>query len=107
MVATIRIMKLIILFFRKNFIVYATEGTHVEGILSEPMQEALVDYVEVTGKDIYISFLDRHIFAAISEERDLLEPSIFSSNIHFELIREFYVDIMLIVKIIEDFDQTH
>jgi len=94
-------------FFQEHFIVYAVEGTHVEGILSEPMQEALVSYIELTGKDIYISFIDRHIFAAISEERDLLEPSIFSSNIHFELIKEFYFDIMMILKIIEDFDQTH
>lgn len=94
-------------FFQEYFIVYATDGTHVEGILSEPMQEALVEYIDATGKDIYISFVDRHIFAAISEDRDLLEPSVFSSNIHFELIREFYYDIMLVLKIIEDFDQTH
>lgn len=94
-------------FFREYFIVYAAPDTHVEGILSEPMQEALVRYVESTGKDIYLSFLNRHIFAAISEERDLLEPGIFTSNIHFELIREFYFDIMIILKIVEDFDQTH
>lgn len=94
-------------FFQEHFIVYAVEGTHVEGILSEPMQEALVNYIKLTGKDIYISFIDRHIFAAISEERDLLEPSILSSNTHFELIKEFYFDIMMILKIIEDFDQTH
>ena len=94
-------------FFQEHFIVYATGGTHVEGILSEPMQKALVNYIDMTGKDIYISFIDRHIFAAISEERDLLEPSIFSSNIQFELIKEFYFDIMMILKIIEDFDQTH
>lgn len=94
-------------FFQEYFIVYAAPGTHVQGIISEPMQEALVRYVETTGKDIYLSFINRHIFAAISEERDLLEPGIFTSNIHFELIREFYFDIMIILKIVEDFDQTH
>ncbi|MEL7222990.1 MAG: DUF3137 domain-containing protein, partial [Bacteroidota bacterium] len=61
-------------FFQEYFIVYAEPGTHVQGILSEPMQEALVRYVESTGKDIYLSFINRHIFAGISEERDLLEP---------------------------------
>lgn len=94
-------------FFREHFLVYATEDTHVQGILSEPMQDALGRYVEITGKDIYLSFIDRNIFTAISEERDLLEPSIFTSNIHFDLIREFYFDIMLVLKIVEDFDQTH
>lgn len=93
--------------FRDLFLVYATPDTHVQGILSEPMQEALVRYVQIAGKDIYMSFIDRHIFTAITEDRDLLEPSIFSSNIHFDLIREFYFDIMLVLKIIEDFDQTH
>ncbi len=94
-------------FFHEQFLVYATEDTHVQGILSEPMQDALARYVEITGKDIYLSFIDRNIFAAISEERDLLEPSIFTSNINFDLIREFYFDIMLVLKIVEDFDQTH
>ncbi|PSR12908.1 MAG: hypothetical protein DA408_12305 [Bacteroidetes bacterium] len=93
--------------FRDTFIVYAQPGTHVQGILSEPMQEAIVRYVAITGKDLYLSFIDRHIFAAISEERDLLEPSIFSSNLQFELVREFYFDIMAILKIVEAFDQTH
>ncbi|MEZ4983713.1 MAG: DUF3137 domain-containing protein [Saprospiraceae bacterium] len=93
--------------FEDLFIVYATPDTHVEGILSEPMQEALVHYVKSTGKEIYMSFIDRHIFAALSEERDLLEPSIFSANIHFELIKEFYFDIMVILKIVEHFDRTH
>lgn len=100
-------MEIMNLDFQDHFLVYATEDTHVAGILSEPMQDALVDYMDRTDKDIYISFVDRHIFAAISENRDLLEPSIFTSNIHFELIREFFEDIMLVLKIIEDFDQTH
>jgi hypothetical protein len=94
-------------FFQEHFLVYAKEGTHVAGIISEPMQDALVEYVEATGKDIYISFIDRHIFAGVSEERDLLEPSVLSSNVSFELVREFFQDIMLILKIVEDFDQTH
>ena len=94
-------------FFREMFLTYAMPGTHVQGILSEPMQEAIVRYVEFTGKDMYLAFIDRHIFAGIWEESDLLEPAIFSSNIHFELIREFYFDIMVALKIVEDFDQTH
>ncbi len=93
--------------FREYFLVYAMPDTHVQGILSEPMQEALVNYVEQTGKDIYISFIDRLIFAGIGEPKDLLEPSIFRTNVSFDLIREFYLDINLALKIIEDFDQTH
>lgn len=93
--------------FREHFLVYGTEDTHIAGILSEPMQAALVEYLRLTGKDIYISFQNRHIFAAVTEERDLLEPSVLSTNASFELIREFFRDLMLVLRVVEDFDQTH
>jgi hypothetical protein len=92
--------------FRHKFVVYATEDTHVAGILSEPMQAAILDYVEKTGKDIYIAFDDRNVFAGITEPRDLLEPSIFFTNLRFDLIREFYEDVFLILRVVMYFDQT-
>jgi hypothetical protein len=93
--------------FREYFIAFAQPDTHVQGILSEPMQEALVRYVEQTGKDIYVSFIDREIYAGIIEPKDMLEPAILRTNVSYDLIREFYVDISLILKVIETFDQTH
>jgi len=93
--------------FKTHFLTYATEDTHLLSILSEPMQEAILRYVEHTGKDIYMSFLDREIYAAVSEDKDLLEPRIFRSNLNFPLIREFFEDIILLLRIAEDFDQTH
>lgn len=93
--------------FLDLFIVYATPDTHVAGLLPEPMQEALVDYVRHTGRDLYIAFHDREIFTAVSESRDLLEPGIFRSNLSFDLIREFYIDISLLLRLVQDFDQTH
>ncbi len=93
--------------FREKFLVYATEDTHVVGILSDPMQDSLVNYVEETGKDIYLSFQDREIYAGISEPRDLMEPFVLRSNLSFDLVREFYRDIELALRIVQDFDQTH
>lgn len=93
--------------FKRHFMVYATEGTHVAGILSEPMQENLVKYRKQTGKEVYISIIGSDIFAAITEPKDILEPHIFKSNLSFELVREFFEDIYVILSIIEDFDQTH
>ncbi|MCB0628340.1 MAG: DUF3137 domain-containing protein [Saprospiraceae bacterium] len=92
--------------FREQFVVYATEDTHVVGILSEPMQAAILDYTIKTGKDIYIAFENRKIYAGITEPRDLLEPSIFYTNLRFDLIREFYEDIYLILRVVMYFDQT-
>lgn len=93
--------------FREHFLTYATEETHVISILSDPMQEAIVRYREQSGKEMYISFIDRKIYAAITEPKDILEPFIFRSNLSFELVREFFEDINLALSIIEDFDQTH
>lgn len=93
--------------FRELFLTYATEDTHVEGILSEPMQEAIVQYCATTGKEMYMSFIDREIYAAVSEDKDILEPYLFRSNLSFELVREFFEDINLLLRIAEDFDQTH
>lgn len=93
--------------FREKFMVYATEDTHVIGILSDPMQEAIVHYIEKHNKDIYISFIDKQIYAAITSDKDILEPNVFSSNLSFSLVKEFYDDIEMALRIVQDFDQTH
>jgi hypothetical protein len=93
--------------FRRLFMTYATPDTHVVSILSEPMQDAIVRYVEETRKELFISFLDKEIYVAVSEPKDMLEPYIFRSNLSFELVREFFEDINLLLQIVEDFDQTH
>ena len=93
--------------FREYFTIYATEDTHVTGILSDPMQAALMEYIKQSKKDIYISFVNKNIYAGISSEKDLLEPNILSSNLSFQIMKEFYEDIELALLIIRDFDQTH
>ncbi len=93
--------------FRHQFITFALEDTHVIGILSDPMQEALARYVYETGKELFMAFSDREIYVAVTEEKDLLEPYIFRSNLSFELVREFFEDVNMLLEIIEDFDQTH
>ena len=93
--------------FRRHFLTFATEDTHVAGILSEPMQEAIVRYLEQSNKELYLSFIHREIYVAVSEPKDMLEPYIFRSNLSFELVREYFEDINLLLQIIEDFDQNH
>jgi hypothetical protein len=38
------------------------------------------------------------------QPKDLLEPAIWQSNVSFELILEFYKDLMLILGIVRDID---
>ena len=93
--------------FREKFIVYATEDTHVISILSDPMQAAIIEYIEKYDKDIYISFVNKEIYAGITSEDDILEPHVFRSNLSFKLIDGFYKDIKMALEIVRDFDQTH
>ncbi|MEM9836011.1 MAG: DUF3137 domain-containing protein, partial [Bacteroidota bacterium] len=82
------------------------EGFVVYQILTEPMQEALVNFTELTDHELYFSIYDQDIFVGISHDRDLLEPNIVRSNLSYDLIREFYVDIMLMLEVIKNFDQN-
>lgn len=93
--------------FQKNFIAYATSDTNVDELLTIDMQKSIMAYQERTGKDIYISFIDSQIFMAVTEPKDILEPHIFRSNVSFELVREFFEDISLLISIVEDFDANH
>ena len=106
--------------FRETYMTYATPDTHVVGMLPITMQEAIIEYLksidqyessapsqERSDRDFFMSFINNHIFVAFSEEKDLLEPFILRSNLSFELVREFFEDIHLLLRIVEDFDQTH
>jgi len=93
--------------FRETFLVYATEDTHVIGILPEPMQEAIMEFCDKSKKEMFFAVHGREIYVGVSEPKDLLEPFIFRSNLSFELVREFFENITLLLKVVEVFDQTH
>jgi len=93
--------------FEKHFLSYATFDAETSACLSSDMQHTIVDYRRKTGKEIYVSFIKSEIYIAITEPNDILEPYIFSSNVSFELIHEFFEEIDLLMSIVEDFDKSH
>lgn len=92
--------------FRRIFITYSDEETHVAGTLTYSMQQALVNFVKEHKKELYISFLGKDIFVALSEDKDLLEPFILRSNLSFDRVREFFDDIHNLLHLVEVFDQA-
>ncbi|MCB0619636.1 MAG: DUF3137 domain-containing protein, partial [Saprospiraceae bacterium] len=46
-------------------------------------------------------------YIAITEQKDILEPFVFRSNVSFELVREFFEDIQLLMRIVEDIDANN
>ncbi len=93
--------------FEKYFMSYATYDAETSACLSRDMQHTIVSYRKKTGKEIYVSFIKNEIYIAITEPKDILEPYIFSSNVSFELIYEFFEEIYLLMSIVEDFDKSH
>jgi hypothetical protein len=93
--------------FREEFAVYAHSGTHVAGILTPPMQDALLEFARAQEQDIFFAVHNQDLFIGVAHDYDMLEPNFFSSNLSFSIIRKFYTDITLMLGVISDFDQTH
>ncbi len=93
--------------FREHYAVYAHRGTHVAGILTPPMQDALLEYARTQERDLFFAVHNQDLFIGVAHEYDLLEPNFFKSNLSFSTIRTFYTDITLMLGVISDFDQTH
>jgi Protein of unknown function (DUF3137) len=93
--------------FKENFVVYCTPDANVKRFLSEDMQKLLLKYRDTTGKDMYVSFIDSNIYIAVSQQKDILEPVLWQSNVSFDLIREFYSDLIMLMSIVRDFDECN
>ena len=93
--------------FRDEFVVYKTDTANIKGFLSEDMQRAILKYREKEEKEVYISFIANDIYIAVSQDKDLLEPVVWQSNVSFELIKEFYEDLTLLLSIVIDIDANN
>ncbi|HEB61712.1 MAG TPA: DUF3137 domain-containing protein, partial [Bacteroidetes bacterium] len=93
--------------FELQFDSFVDKNARIHLLLSSEMQDAMLNYHNKTGKYVYISFIKNEIYIAVSQEKDILEPYIFRSNLSYDLIREFYDDIDLLISIVEDFDKNH
>ena len=90
--------------FRETFIVMANRHAHIKNILSDNMQDSLLRFRHRMDKEIYVSFIGSTLFMAVPESKDLLEPHVWRSNVSFELVREFFEDLQLILSVLEDLD---
>ncbi len=93
--------------FREVFTVYATQFTNVKDFLPDEIQQLISSYYEKHKQDIFISFIDNQLFVFLTEPNDFLEPYLFKSNVKFELIKDFFEDIQLIMTVVEDFDRIY
>ncbi|MEZ4919020.1 MAG: DUF3137 domain-containing protein [Saprospiraceae bacterium] len=95
--------------FEAFFDTYATPDARVKDVLSIDMQKVILQFrlqfqQHNRQKDIYFSIIGDKIYLALSQDKNLLEPALFQPNVRFEVIREFFEDISLMMAVIKDVD---
>jgi hypothetical protein len=93
--------------FDEEFIVYLDRDVHYKEILTPELITAINQYHINSGKKVYASFYNSHFYMAINEPQNLLEASVWHSNLNFELIAAYYRELTLFTQIVKDFDITH
>ncbi|MEM1327650.1 MAG: DUF3137 domain-containing protein [Bacteroidota bacterium] len=76
-------------------------------LLTVSLQQLIANYVAEYDKELFISIINQEVYLLITEPANFLEPYLFRPNSSFELIRDFYKDLELVVQIIEDFDRIY
>ncbi|MBL7775582.1 MAG: DUF3137 domain-containing protein [Saprospiraceae bacterium] len=95
--------------FEVFFDTYATPNVRLREVLSDDLQRAILrfrrEFQEVNReKELYFSIIQDKIYIALTQDKDLLEPSLFRNTVSFESVREFYHDIQLLLDILHQVD---
>ncbi|HCE46823.1 MAG TPA: Galanin [Lentisphaeria bacterium] len=88
--------------FEKLFVVYGDDQITARYILTPGLMQRLVEFRSRLNNTIYLSFRNSKVYVAISVGKDLFEPSILCSNDRLDLIREYFENLALAGRIIEE-----
>lgn len=88
--------------FEKEFVVYSSDQVEARYILSNALMKKLLFFKEKSKHDIYISFIGANIYMAISYEKDLFEPSIFSSLLEYKVAMEYIKTLHLAISVVKE-----
>lgn len=95
--------------FEAFFDTYATPDIRVKDVISPEMQRNILSFrsrfQDVNrNKEICFSIIGDKIYLALSQDKDLLEPKLLRSNVSYEVVREFYDDLRLLLDVVLDVD---
>ena len=88
--------------FENMFVVYSDDQIEARYILSPSLMQRIREFRKKTGRTVYMSFAGSNVYVAISFERNIFEPKIFSTILDFGVIREYYGDLGLAIGIVDD-----
>jgi len=95
--------------FEVFFDTYATPNMRIKEVLSEDLQRGILKFRQHfqesnRAKEIYLSIIDGKIYIALTQDKDLLEPSLFQNTVSFDVVQEFYYDIGMLMGILHEVD---
>ncbi len=88
--------------FERHFVVYGTKQIESRYILTHAMMKRLLDFKNRYSVTLYISFIDSKIYLALEYNKDLFEPTVFSSLLEFKLIKEYISTLQLCIGIVHE-----
>lgn len=89
--------------FNKYFKVYCEDIDITSKILTKEEIRQLVEYKKShPNNDVYVSFIKKRIYVAISHKKPLFEPKLYKSVLNFENIMEYYEDFYSAILIVQD-----
>ncbi len=95
--------------FEAFFDTWASPNVRLGEVISEDMQRAILlfrqRFLETNRqKEIYFSIIGDKIYLALTQDKDLMEPSLFANNVSFEVVKEYYDDLRLLLDVVRDVD---
>jgi hypothetical protein len=88
--------------FEKYFVVYSQDQVEARYILSTSLMQRITEFKKKTGKNIYFSFVDDKLMAAIPYKKDLFEPRLIRSILDEKQVMEHYKTLHLIIGIVHE-----
>ena len=91
--------------FDARFRVFYDESVKIDHVISPRLQENLIRYYDIGKTEVYTAIINQDFYLAMQEGFDLLDSSIFRSNLSFDKIYGFYRDLQFYLRMVEDVDR--
>jgi len=88
--------------FEKEFVVYSTDQVEARYILSHSLMKKLLTFKHKSAHPLHISFIGSHIHMAVEYNKDLFEPSVFSSLLDYKVAMEYVKTLHLAIGIVQE-----
>lgn len=88
--------------FEKRFVVYGNDPIEARYILTHSMMQRIMEFQKKVYYPLFISFVHNQIHIAIGTQKDIFEPSIFTSLLDYKQVMEYVNTLNNTIGLIEE-----